>query len=320
LRMSPLLVSKKRRIRGPPALFDVCVSAVPFLPVVPLLLGSPTWELRGSLSWEFSGKLNGLVYVIEVYSHFAALLLTAIVAFAACWGMRQRELQFHAFGWAVLTIGGMIYLVMPRVMFGTYMADQRLPLALAFMVVACAHLNLRHDLVRRGFATVLVMLLAVRVFEVQSAWSGLSRTTASFYDSVRHIDRGSKVLVAYADPDGGDDVRDLGLVHSACLAIIERSALVTTVFTVVGKQILHVRENYRARVDTEDGTPPSVSELMRAAEQPETPHPAYWGQWTLDFDFLYVLFTDAHYKNPDPARLTPIYAGNRFVLYKIRGH
>jgi hypothetical protein len=109
----------------------------------------------------------------------------------------------------------------------------------------------------------------------------------------------------------------LGLVHSACLAIIERSALVTTAFTVVGKQILHVRENYRARVDTEDGTPPSVSELMRAAEQPEAPHPAYWGQWTLDFDYLYVLFTDAHYKNPDPARLTAIYAGNRFVLYKI---
>jgi len=30
-----------------------------------------------------------------------------------------------------------------------------------------------------------------------------------------------------------------------------------------------------------------------------------------------VLFTDADYENPDPARLTPIYAGERFMLYRI---
>ena len=40
------------------------------------------------------------------------------------------------------------------------------------------------------------------------------------------------------------DVKDLGLVHAACLAIIERSALVTTAFTVVGKQILRVKEPF----------------------------------------------------------------------------
>ena len=39
----------------------------------------------------------------------------------------------------------------------------------------------------------------------------------------RQIDRGAKVAVAYVDPDSGDDVRDLPLVHAACLAIIERS-------------------------------------------------------------------------------------------------
>jgi hypothetical protein len=101
------------------------------------------------------------------------------------------------------------------------------------------------------------------------------------------------------------------------LAIIERSALVSTAFTVVGKQVLHVREDYRGRVDTEDGTPPSVSQLLQAAEQPGGS--SYWGRWTADFDYLYVLFTDADYTNPDPTRLTPIYAGTRFILYQING-
>ncbi|HMH63406.1 MAG TPA: hypothetical protein VK561_19280, partial [Bradyrhizobium sp.] len=46
----------------------------------------------------------------------------------------------------------------------------------------------------------------------------------------------------------------------------------------------------------------------------------YWRRWTSDYDYLYVLFTDPDYENPDPARLTPIYAGERFMLYRINPH
>jgi hypothetical protein len=301
-----------------PPLVDFVVSGAPFLPVLPLLMMSPTWGLRGTFQWEFNGKLDGLIYVVEVYSHFAALLIIGIVAFSAGWGMRHRALKFHALGWVLLGVGSVVYMAMPRVIFDTFMADQRLPISLTFMIIACAHLNLRHEYVRRGFATVLVVLLAVRVFEVQTVWSDLSHSAASFRESVRHIERGSKVLVAYADPDNGDDARDLGLMHAACLAVIERSALVTTVFTVVGKQILHVRDAYRSRVDTSDGTPPSVQTLLTVADDPTASDlTGYWSRWTTDYDYLYVLFTDPDYENPDPARLTAIFAGDRFVLYRI---
>jgi hypothetical protein len=300
-----------------PSLADFVATGLPFLPVLPLLMMSPTWGLRGSFTWEFPGKLDGLLYVVEVYSHFAGVLLTGIVTFAAGWGMRHRALQFHSFGWVLLILGATIYLVMPRIIFETYMADQRLPISLAFTILACAHLNLRHDYVRRGFATVLVLLLAVRVFEVQTVWSEIGVSTSSFRDSVRLIERGSKVLVAYADPDAGDDPKDLGLVHAACIAIIERSALVTTAFTVVGKQILQVREPYRSRVDSEDGTPPSVAQLLQVVEQPAEGEGNYWAKWTTDYDYVYVLFTDDDYENPDPERLTTIYTGERFALFKI---
>jgi hypothetical protein len=209
-------------------------------------------------------------------------------------------------------------MAMPRVIFETYMADQRLPISLAFMIIACAHLNLGSSHVRRGFATVLVLLLAIRVFEVQNMWSEASKTSVSFRDSVRLIDRGSKVLVAYADPDAGDDTKDLVLVHAACLAIIERSALVTTAFTVKGKQILDVREPYRGRVDREDGTPPSVAQLLQVAEEgPQEGNQGYWNKWTSDYDYVYVLFTDAGYENPDPTRLITVYTGDRFALFRI---
>src|SRR5262249_9400204 len=151
-------------------------------------------------------------------------------------------------------------------------------------------------------------------------WRELSRGTASFRDSVRHIERGSKVLVAYADPDNGDNARDLWLMHAACLAIIERSALVTTAFAVLGKQVMHVRRDYRDRVDTEDGTPPSIRQLLSHTEPTDwDDDPPYWSRWPTDYDYLYILFTDRDYANPDPVRLTPVFAANRFVLYQING-
>jgi hypothetical protein len=107
-------------------------------------------------------------------------------------------------------------------------------------------------------------------------------------------------------------------MHAATLAIIERSALVTTAFTVVGKQILHVRDDYRARVDTEDGTPPNIAQLVQVAEQSDPDRvPSYWERWTSDFDYLYVLFTTPDFENPDPAHLIPLHVGERFVLYRI---
>jgi hypothetical protein len=299
---------------------DFVVSGLPFLPVIPLLLMSPTWTLRWDFTWELNGKLNGLLFVIEVYSRSATFFLATIVAIAAVFAIRHRALQFHRFGWMLLAVGGITYLALPRVLFDTYMADQRLPIALAFMIIACAHLDLRDEFVRRGFATVLVLLVAVRAFEVQGVWRELSRGTASFRDSVRHIERGSKVLVAYADPDNGDNARDLWLMHAACLAIIERSALVTTAFTVLGKQVMHVRRDYRDRVDTEDGTPPSIRQLLSHTEPTDwDDDPPYWSRWPTDYDYLYILFTDRDYANPDPVRLTPVFAGNRFVLYRING-
>ena len=201
----------QRRSLAP--LVDFVATGLPFLPVLPLLLMSPTWGLRGVFNWELAGKLDGLLFAIEAYSHFAGFALTGVVAFAAGWAIRQQALKFHPFGFVLLAVGGLAYFAMPRVIFDTYMADQRMPIAFAFMAVACAHINMRHPQVRRGFATVLVLLLAIRVFEVETVWNEMSRVTTSFKESVRHIDRGAKVMVAYGDTQAGDESRDQPLVQ-----------------------------------------------------------------------------------------------------------
>ena len=300
----------------PSRIMDFIVGGLPFLAIAPMLYASPTMQLVSSTSWEQRGKMDGLMYVFENYSDIAAFALIIVMAASAIWATRHRVLQIHPLALVLLVVGGAVYLALPRVMFDTYMTDERVPLGVAFMIFACGELDVRRRLVWRGFLTVLVVLIAGRLLEIDYNWSQLSDSTSEFRSSVRRIAPGSKVFVAYADRSFGDDVRDLGLVHAACIATIERSALVTTLFTVAGKQVVHVRPAYRDFADIQDGTPPSTAQLIVAAEHPLPDTPAFWLNWT-KFDFIYILFTEDDAPNPDPSRLKLVADGDRFQLYRI---
>ena len=300
----------------PARIADFLMSGLPFLAAAPLLYASPTMQLVSGIYWDQRGKTDGLMFVISDYSDIAAFALVTVMVVSTVWALRHRILRFHPLVFVLLMVGAAVYLALPRVMFDTYMTDQRVPIGIAFMIFACGDLELRRRMVRRAFLVVLIILISARLIEIDLNWSQLSDSTSQFRSSVRRIVPGSKVFVAYADNAGGDDVRDLGLVHAACIATIERSALVTTLFTVAGKQVLHARSEYRDYVDAQDGTPPSISQLIVAAEHPKPDTPAFWLNWT-KFDYLYILFTEDDAPNPDPAHLKFVADGDRFQLYRI---
>ena len=295
---------------------DFVASGAPFLAAVPLLDASPTMELVGKMWWDQRGKLDGLTYVFTDYSDIAAFGLIALMFGSIIWAARHRVLRFHPLVFALMIVGATVYFTLPRIMFDTYMTDQRVPLGVAFMMLACGDLELRRRLVRRAFVAILIVMVSIRLIEIDYNWSQLADSTSQFRASVKRIAPGSKVFVAYADRMFGEDVRDLGLVHAACIAMIERSALVTTAFTVAGKQVMHVKPAYNDYVDRYDGTPPSITQLLVAANRPLPGTPAFWLNWT-KFDYLYVLFTEDEAPNPDPSRLKLVADGDRFQLYKI---
>lgn len=294
----------------------VALSAT-LVPTVALLAASPTAGLVGDIQWEPLGKLDGLLFAVEVYYDIVAFLLVGIMVVGGVAASRQGLLTWNAMLIPLLLISGVVYLVLPRVLFATYMADQRLPIATLFFALACFDIDLRGPSVRRALIAVLLFTVALRVCEISIVWSELSVSTREFKSSLRRIKTGSKVLVAYRDAGGGDDPRDLGLVHAACMAIIERSALVTTAFTVKGKQIMSVRPEFQDYVDTEDGNPPTVADLVVASTKDGGDDDRYWSEWTTTYDYVYVLFTDDEQPNPDPDHLRLVQEGDRYQLYRV---
>lgn len=297
----------------PRRLAEFFAAGLPFLPVAILLAASPTWSSVDSFYWTQWGKLEGLIYVINVYYRPLAYVLLAAVLAALVWAQRAKILHFHPAGWFILALGTAVYLAMPRALFAAHMADQRLPIALAFVIIACFQIDFRDRRVRQGFFVLLFVVLSVRIVEVQIIWDRLGRTSEAFYRSVMQIDRGARVLVVYGDRAAGEDINDFELLHAASIATIERSALVSTTFTVKGKQPLGVRDEFRRYVETEDRMPPPISYFLDAAHADV---PYFFTRWPQHFDYVYILFTK-HNANPDPRDLRQVVDGPNFQLYRV---
>jgi hypothetical protein len=304
-----------REREGVLRLIDFVATGVPFLPALLLLISGPTWESAGVPAyWDMAGKIDGLMLVISIYYPLLGYTLLVVAGLAAALARHRGLLHMHPVGWALLGVGAVFYLALPRVLFAAHLADQRLPIALAFMLVACIRLDLPDRRARWGFAALLAVLLTPRLGEVQMVWNDLAQGPIEARRSVLAIARGARVLVVHGDRSSTGLISDLGLVHIASLATIERSALVSTAFTVEGKHILQVRDAYRPFVDAQDGTPPSLPYFLAAATGNG---PYYFSDWPRHFDYVFILFTQPRAPNPDAGRLALVDEGRHFQLYGV---
>ena len=193
-------------------LADFAATGLPFLPLVALLLAGPTWGLSGRNAWSLSAKLEGLSFAFSTYSDLVDLALTAAIAALLAWAAFRRELRVHPAGWVLLGLGAVVYLAMPNIMFDTYVADERLPIAIVLAAIAFTTLDVADRRPRYGIVLVLVCLLALRVVEVGVVWSELSLQTADVRASTRFIaQRGARVLVAQTEDTSENEAFDYGL-------------------------------------------------------------------------------------------------------------
>lgn len=301
-----------------PHLMDFLASGLPFVLLAALLLAGPTWHVDGTFAyWELAGKLEGLWLAVNAYYSDVALALLIVAALGAALAWRRNVLSVHPVGVAIFIVAGVIYLAMPRALFGAYLADQRLPVAVAFMLIACLDVRVTTNTARAGLISMLCVMLVVRVTEVQLVWDHLQHYTDEFVQSVKAIKRGARVLVVYGDRSSGREVSDFELVHAASLATIERSAMVSTLFTVKGKQILHARREFEKYVETEDRWPPSLPYILRIADGDKANASYFWNDWPQHYDYVYILFTTPGMHNPDRTHLGLLFDGAVFQLYGV---
>lgn len=296
---------------------DAALLALPFLPVPLLMLASPTLGLSKEVLWLPQGKMDGIMSIVQLYGDITDMVFAAVVVTGAMWLSRRRLLALHAAGWVLFAFSAAIFLAMPRVLFGSWLADQRMPIAIVFLLIGFLK-PVGGRALGPTFYALLIGAALFRVVDVQTHWLQLGGRYDEMRAATQLIAPGASVLVATADQPAGTDTTNQALSHSACLAVIERDALVSTLFSVPGKQILDIAPDKRDRVDAEDGDPPTVSQMLAASDGPVPGKRRYWDRWPQRYDHVVVLYTHRGDNNPDPDLLRLRAEGDGFQLYDVR--
>ncbi|MGO4573675.1 hypothetical protein [Microvirga sp. 2TAF3] len=295
------------------------VLALPFLPFLYLLVKSPTWGLSHDFDWQSQGKLEAVTMMVSVYSDLTDIPFLVLLAAAVYFGVHRKLVRIHPAGVVVAIVLSAAFLAMPRLAFGSWMADQRLVIGIFFMTLGFISVDLRKLEHNHAFFVICLVAVAFRVVDVSVNWAAISQPLMELRSAVRSMAPGSRLLVAQADETDQGRVIEAALAHAPNLAVIERSALVSRLFVVPGKQILHARPGFREHVDTEDGDTPTVSRILTASDEPEPGGAHYWDNWPENYDYLIVLGTNPDESaNPDPDQLRLVHNGRAFQLYRIR--
>lgn len=291
---------------------------LPFLSAPILLALGPTMGLAGDNLWQSVGKLDGLAMAAQAYSDLPDMAVIALTAGGVIWLARRGALAMTSAGLILALALLVVYLAMPRMLFGSWMADQRLPTAAVFLLAGFVRFSPSAAFQRNLLLAVVLGASITRFADVEAHWRRLDAELQEFRDSAALIGPGARVLAAYADEAASSRNIDAAISHAPCLATIERGAAVSTLFTVPGKQILDLQPDYRGLVDRDDGEPPTVSRLLAAVDGAQSAGPRYWDQWPQRYDYLYVLYAEPGDPNPDPDHLSPLAHGRRFQLYAVR--
>lgn len=290
----------------------------PFLPFAYIVLHSPTWALAQQYVWESQGKLEAIETFLSVYSDYADIPFIALLVIGVATAIRRQLVRFHTAGIiiaAVLTVG---FIAMPRQAFGSWMADQRIIVGVFFMALGFISIDLRKLQIQNAFFAICLVTIAFRMVDVAVNWASLSQPMMELKSALHSLQPGARLFVTQID-NLPEDAANSALSHAPTLAAIERSALVSRLFTTEGKQIIHARAEYHSHVDTEDDDTPTISQALVTAQADSAPaQPHYWDGWEDFYDYVIVLGTDPEdTSNPAPDMLQLLHVGRGFDLYKI---
>lgn len=294
---------------------------VPFLVaaavVASLRAFGPHADAFEALHWSVRSKLLGIEWAFESQHLFrrpdavAGLAITLTLG-AAAW----RMLRVHAAGMVFAALAVAVFLVSPSEIIGASEVDGRLPTAFLFVLIGFLDLRLPTPRARLAFLAVLVTLLSVRVTLIEYAWRVMTVDTTDMEASAAFIPRGSTILVA--QPDSANDPAGFWLYYLPCLMTIERSSLVSVLFSNPTQQVIDVLPPYRAVTGGYNDDPPPLSELMDppTASVFAPSGRIYWRRWRETYDFVYVIRT-ATEPTGLPSGLRLVYAAHHFRLYAV---
>ena len=169
------------------------------------------------------------------------------------------------------------------------------------MLVACTQIRGEWGPIIRLIPAMLVLLLIVRLGVLTSAWHAHRADLVEMHDAIDLMEEGGRLLVVLPDEQAGYRLappRHWGFHHAVhlaslpTLAVVEKSAFVSTLYDLHGQQPLVLKppfDRLGGRGHENIHTLDALKSALALAEPPGEIHPQI-RSWPSDYDYVLMLY------------------------------
>jgi hypothetical protein len=250
----------------------------------------------------FTDKFIEATRVVRNYSKplDGITILLFLLLFAAAVFTRRLTLAKGSRWCCVLAV--LVYFAMPmRLATGSFV-DSRFPIVVAFLVIAAVDVRLPGPRMVCAIAGVFLLLFLVRTGVLWKTWREGDGFYRQYLTAIENLPRGSRVMpIYYPEQDAFNVVFPYPVQHVPCYAIMQREALVPSLFTFETQQPLRLRSPWR-----------------EAAQKAPPLYPGKHPNWDVirgNYDFVLVLRRDVMKEISMPPNLTVVTEGPNVVLF-----
>lgn len=299
-----MLVGEDWRTRSDPryVVKRIALLAIALMVPVALYFASPLEKVKTTAAWpHLWQKAVGLFTPFQGYSSwFDILTVVPLIAFVL-YCLRQRSARISRPALISSVILLVTYIVMPRMLKGTYFMDLRLPVMMGFLLFA-GFIPRRLSSRQRFVAIVaFAVLFVTRIVFVTDVWVHSQRDLNDVRQVIESVTPGSRVLAAdVVCTDNKTWCASMPISrrlpaltptywHLASFVLLDRHAFWPNIFAEPGKQPVVIKEPY-AHLQAVDSPPVNYLDLTSGPLTTlETTRFPFLDGWTTKFDYVLIL-------------------------------
>jgi hypothetical protein len=263
---------------------------------LPAASGGAPAVVFGNLAW----KLKALLVPLANYHLPLDLASFALVAGLALLALRLGWLEIDRRMRPGLLLLATALLLAPKAIGSGGVLDQRFAVLLAPMLIACTRFTAPRPAIARGLFALLALLFLLRMGVVAHTWVAHRADLAEMRQAIALIERGGRLLVVRPEIDTGLRLappRHRVFHHAAqlaslpALAVLEKSAFVSTLYALPGQQPLVLKPPFDRLGGQGDVDLPTLGHLKQAltADSLGDADPRI-RSWLEDFDYVLLLY------------------------------
>jgi len=265
-----------------------------------LLQYEATTTADNALSWgSWSWKAKAILAPLANYDLSVDLASLAILICLAIWAWFSDRIEIDRRIAPGLCLLALCFLIAPKALWNGGVFDQRFAILFVLIFVGSTRYRADNMAVNIGVSSLLTVLFLIRLGVITATWIDHRDDLKEMRTVFGKIETGSRILVVQPDKTAGPRLapdRHMAFHHGAhmaslaTLAVIERSAFVSSIYAIPGQQPLRLREPFQNLGGYGATKIPTLADLAAAIDQPSENTNPQINNWWRDFDYVLLIY------------------------------